>query len=188
MRSKSRTLGSLILTHSWSGQIPGLKDFAPDDRPNSTVIFWSFRVMVGLGFLMLFLGLWSLWLRWRGQMYRAPLFLRFAILMGPAGIVAILAGWITTEVGRQPWVVYNVMRTADAVSNHSAIELTGTLVLFIVMYFAVFGTGLSYMLKLVAKGPDLTGPEAEPGRIQRPARPLSGAPDVDPLAPASGER
>ena len=120
-------------------------------------------------------------------MYRAPLFLRFAILMGPAGIVAILAGWITTEMGRQPWVVYDVMRTADAVSNHSAPELTATLLLFIVLYFSVFGTGVSYMLKLVAKGPDATGPEPEPGAFQRPARPLSGAPDIDPTSPGQGE-
>jgi cytochrome bd ubiquinol oxidase subunit I len=181
-------LGSLILTHSWNGTFPGLDDFPPQDRPDSTVVFWSFRVMVGLGFLMLFLGLWGAWHRWRGDMDRAPLFLRFAILMGPAGIVAILAGWITTEVGRQPWVVYNVMRTADAVSNHSIIEITISLVLFILLYFAVFGTGVGYMLKLVAKGPDVIGVAPEPGMIQRPARPLSGAPDaVPPVAPASGE-
>jgi cytochrome bd ubiquinol oxidase subunit I len=180
--------GSLILTHSWNGQIPALTDFAPGDRPNSTVVFWTFRVMVGLGFLMAFLGLWSVWLRRRGRMYSAPLFLRAAILMGPAGLVAIIAGWITTEMGRQPWVVYNVMRTADAVSNHSVVELTTTLILFIVLYFAVFGTGVSYMLKLVAKGPDARGPEAQPGMFQRPARPLSGAPDTDPIAPAGGEQ
>jgi cytochrome bd ubiquinol oxidase subunit I len=180
-------LGSVILTHSWNGRVSGLDDFPPEDRPDSTVVFWTFRVMVGLGFLMVALGLWSLWLRLKGQLFSSPLFLRFAVLMGPAGIIAIIAGWITTEMGRQPWVVYNVMRTADAVSNHSAIELTGTLVLFIVMYFAVFGTGVSYMLKLVAKGPDARGPEEEPGQIQRPARPLSGAPDVDPLAPPRGE-
>jgi cytochrome bd ubiquinol oxidase subunit I len=180
-------LGSLILTHSWNGAFPGLDDFPAADRPDSTVVFWSFRVMVGLAFLMLFLGLWSAWVRWRGEIYRAPLFLRFAILMGPTGILAILAGWITTEMGRQPWVVYGVMRTADAVSNHSVIELTATLLLFIVLYFAVFGTGVSYMLKLVAKGPDVRGPDMEPGAFQRPARPLSGAPDVDPIAPARGE-
>lgn len=181
-------LGSLILTHSWNGTFPGLDDFPPQDRPDSTVVFWSFRVMVGLGFLMLFLGLWSAWHRRRGAMYRAPLFLRFAVLMGPAGILAILAGWITTEVGRQPWVVYNVMRTADAVSNHSVLELSISLVLFILLYFTVFGTGVRYMLKLAAAGPGATEPEAEPGMIQRAARPLSGAPDsVHPAAPASGE-
>ncbi len=179
--------GSLILTHSWNGQVPALKDFAPKDRPDSPVIFWSFRAMVGLAFLMFFLGLWSAWLRWRGDIYRAPLFLRAAILMGPSGLLALVAGWVTTEVGRQPWVVYNVMRTADAVSNHSAVELSISLILFIVIYFAVFGTGVSYMLKLVAQGPDVRGPEAEPGKIQRPSRPLSGAPDaVRPLPGGEG--
>ncbi len=145
-------LGSLILTHDINGHIPGLKEFAPEDRPNSTVVFWTFRLMVGLGLLMLLLGLWSLYLRWRGGLHGSKLFLRFATAMGPAGLIAILAGWLTTEIGRQPWVVYGVMRTKDAVSNHSALALSTTLIVFIVMYFAVFGTGVSYMLKLVAKG------------------------------------
>ena len=173
-------LGSLILTHSLDGQIRGLSEFPREDRPNATIVFWSFRVMVGLGFLMLALGLWGLWLRWRGSLYASPLFLRFATLMGPTGLIAILAGWYTTEIGRQPWVVYGVMRTKDAVSNHSALALSATLIMFIVMYCFVFGTGISYMLKLVAKGPR-DGGAAEPvptgGRVLRPARPLSAAPD-----------
>ena len=177
-------LGSLILTHSLDGQFPGLSEFLPEDRPNSTIVFWSFRVMVGLGLLMLLLGLWGLWLRWRGSLYGARLFLRFATLMGPSGLIAILAGWFTTEIGRQPWVVYGVMRTEHAVSNHSALALSATLIVFIVMYCAVFGTGISYMLKLVAKGP-IEGEDEEPmhahGQVLRPARPLSAAPDdVDP--------
>ena len=174
-------LGSLILTHDWNGQIQGLKEFAPEDRPNSTIVFWSFRIMVGLGFLMLALGLWSVWLRWRGGLYESKLFLRFALLMGPSGLVAILAGWFTTEIGRQPWIVYGVMRTKDAVSNHSALALSATLIVFIVMYIAVFGTGVSYMLKLVGHGPESHGPEPEAHGDellnQRPARPLSAAPD-----------
>ncbi|MDQ0391310.1 cytochrome ubiquinol oxidase subunit I [Labrys monachus] len=177
-------LGSLILTHSLEGQFAGLSDFPPADRPNSTVLFWTFRIMVGLGFLMLLLGLWGGWLRWRGNLYGSPLFLRFATLMGPAGLIAILAGWLTTEIGRQPWVVYGLMRTEHAVSNHSALALSSTLTLFVVMYCAVFGTGISYMLKLVAKGPE-EGPDggsaAGPGQAARPARPLSAAPDdIDP--------
>lgn len=177
-------LGSLILTHSLDGQYQGLSEFAREDRPNSTVVFWSFRIMVGLGMLMLALGLWSVWLRWRRSLYERTWFLRFATWMGPSGLIAILAGWYTTEIGRQPWVVYGVMRTKDAVSNHSALALSTTLIVFIVMYFAVFGTGVSYMLKLVAKGPghseDDNAPH-EPGQSQRPARPLSAAPDdIDP--------
>lgn len=177
-------LGSVILTHSLDGQFPGLSEFPPEDRPNSTVVFWSFRVMVGLGLLMLLLGLWGLWLRWRGSLYGARVFLRFATLMGPGGLIAILAGWFTTEIGRQPWVVYGVMRTEHAVSNHSALALSATLIVFIVMYSAVFGTGISYMIKLVAKGPS-EGEDEERGhahgQVLRPARPLSAAPDdVDP--------
>ena len=155
-------LGSLILTHDWNGRIPGLKEFAPGDRPNSTIVFWSFRVMVGLGMLMLLLGVWSLWLRLQQRLFRSKLFLRFAVMMGPSGLIAILTGWYTTEIGRQPWVVYGVMRTKDAVSNHSALALSTTLIVILVMYFAVFGTGVSYMLKLVAKGPAEHGPEDAP--------------------------
>ncbi len=173
-------LGSLILTHSLDGQFPGLSDFPPEDRPNAAVVFWSFRVMVGLGVLMLALGAGSLWLRWRGRLFQAPWFLRFATVMGPSGLIAILAGWFTTEIGRQPWVVYGVMRTEHAVSNHSALVLSTTLIVFIVMYFAVFGTGVGYMLKLVAKGPHPGHDDAPPqdeSQSRRPARPLSAAPD-----------
>ena len=174
-------LGSLLLTHSWNGQIRGLKDFAPKDRPNSTIVFWTFRIMVGLGFLMLLLGLWGAWARWRHELYRSKLFLRFTVLMGPAGLIAILAGWLTTEIGRQPWVVYGVMRTKDAVSNHSALELSITLILFIVMYFTVFGTGIAYMLRLVGEGlGDDGGIVPDGGELlhPQPAHALSAAPDI----------
>jgi cytochrome d ubiquinol oxidase subunit I len=174
-------LGSLILTHTWDRQIPGLKAFAPEDRPNSTVVFWTFRIMVGLGMLVLLLGLWAGWARLRSELYRSRLLLRFAVLMGPAGLIAILTGWLTTEIGRQPWVVYGVMRTRDAVSDHSPLELSATLTVFVVMYCAVFGTGISYMIKLVALGPGEHLGQAEGGLHRRPARPLSAAPDnVDP--------
>lgn len=174
-------LGSLILTHSLDGQIQGLKEFAPEDRPNATIVFWTFRVMVGLGFLMLALGLWGAWLRWKDDLYDRLWFLRFAVWMGPAGLIAILAGWYTTEIGRQPWIVQDIMRTADAVSDHSALALSITLIAFIVVYFAVFGTGALYVLKLVAAGPqageDDPADDAGPDMTKRPARPLSAAPD-----------
>ncbi|MBT1157012.1 cytochrome ubiquinol oxidase subunit I [Aminobacter anthyllidis] len=183
-------LGSLILTHSWDGQFPGLKEYAREDRPNSTVVFWSFRVMVGLGILMLLLGAWGLWLRWRKQLYEKRLFLRFATLMGPAGLIAILAGWYTTEIGRQPWIVYGVMRTKDAVSNHSVLAMSTTLIVFVVVYFIVFGIGTSYMLKLVGKGPEVD--EHDPGEDDqhgRPARPLSAAHEqIDMFAPTHADR
>lgn len=178
-------LGSLILTHSFDGQIPGLKDFPPEDRPNSTVVFWTFRVMVGLGMLIALLGVAGLWMRLRDRLFDSKQFLRFAFAMGPTGLMAILAGWLTTEIGRQPWVVYGIMRTKDAVSNHSALELSATLLLFIVMYFIVFGTGVAYMLRLVGHGPEpsLPGGSGEDPLSgvplnQRPARPLSAAPDT----------
>ncbi|TAT95983.1 cytochrome ubiquinol oxidase subunit I (plasmid) [Rhizobium ruizarguesonis] len=184
-------LGSLILTHDINGQIPGLKEFAPEDRPNSAVVFWTFRLMVGLGMLMLLLGVWSLYLRWRGGLHDSKLFLRFATVMGPTGLIAILAGWLTTEIGRQPWVVYGVMRTRNAVSNHSALALSTSLILFIVMYFAVFGTGVSYMLKLVAEGPQPFDDHPPPvkGQSLRPSRPLSAAPDdIDPAVDLTGQK
>ncbi|AGG88830.1 cytochrome bd-type quinol oxidase, subunit 1 [Rhodanobacter denitrificans] len=183
-------LGSLILTHSLDGQYQGLSEFPREDRPDATIVFWSFRIMVGLGMLMLLLGVWSVWLRWRRNLFAPSGFLRFATWMGPSGLVALLAGWFTTEIGRQPWLVYGVMRTADGVSNHSALALSTTLIVFIVMYFAVFGTGVSYMLKLVAKGPGESGdasPSDDPGQARRPARPLSAAPDdIDPALNQGG--
>ncbi|NBB13324.1 cytochrome ubiquinol oxidase subunit I [Pseudomonas sp. SLFW] len=172
-------LGSLILTHSLDKQIPALKSFPPEDRPNSLIVFWSFRVMVALGMLMIFVGLWSAWLRWRGGLYTNRLFLRLVMCMGPAGLIAMLAGWFTTEIGRQPWVVYGLMRTANASSNHSVGQLTLTLVLFVVVYFMLFGTGFGYMMRLVRKGPktheSADTPHGGPGQKRTPARPLSAA-------------
>ena len=170
-------MSSLILTHTWNGQIKGLKEFAPEDRPNAAIIFWTFRVMVSLGMAMLGLGLWSGLLRLRNSMYQSRLFLNVSTLMGPAGLVAILAGWMTTEIGRQPWVVYGVMRTADAVSNHNVSTLAISLTLFIVIYLFVFGAGVGYVLRLLGKGPvthvgDLSF-DGGPGRDKQPMRPMS---------------
>ncbi|MFV9050563.1 cytochrome ubiquinol oxidase subunit I [Proteus mirabilis] len=146
-------LGSLILTHSLDKQIPALKSFAPEDRPNSSIIFWSFRVMAGLGMLMICLGLLSVILRKKKRLYLSPFFLRFALLMGPTGLIAILAGWFTTEIGRQPWVVYGLQRTKDAVSAHGDIQMSLSLLAFILVYFSVFGIGYFYMVHLMKKGP-----------------------------------
>jgi cytochrome d ubiquinol oxidase subunit I len=146
-------LGSLILTHSWDGEIRGLKSFPPEDRPNSTVVFWSFRIMVGLGLLMIGMAVIARILNRRGRLYEAKWFHRFVLLMGPSGVVSLLAGWVTTEVGRQPWVVYGVMRTAQAASPLSAQQVGVSLMAFVVVYFAVFGTGVYYLLKLMRTGP-----------------------------------
>jgi cytochrome d ubiquinol oxidase subunit I len=168
-------LGSLILTHTWSGEIRGLKEFAPKDRPDSTILFWSFRIMVGMGLLMLLLGVLGLVLRLRNKLYDMRWFLRFTLAMGPSGLIALLAGWITTEVGRQPWVVYGVLRTADAVSPLSSQQVGTSLLMFIIVYFLVFGTGIYYMLKLMAKGPDVGDEASDVGQRMAPSdrRPMS---------------
>lgn len=146
-------LGSLILRHSLTEQIPALKEFAADERPNATIVFWTFRIMVGLGLLMILLAVTSLWLRYKNQLYQHKPFLRFAVAMGPAGVIAILAGWLTTEIGRQPWVVYGILRTAEAVTPHASAEVAVTLALFVVIYLAVFGMGTMYVLRLINTGP-----------------------------------
>jgi cytochrome bd ubiquinol oxidase subunit I len=162
-------LGSLLLTHTWDGEIRGLKSFPADERPNSTVVFWSFRVMVGLGLLMIALAFTAWILHRRGRLYDTAWFHRCAVLMGPTGFVTLLAGWVTTEVGRQPWVVYGVMRTSQAASPLSAQQVGLSLMAFVVVYFLVFGTGIYYMLKLMRAGPDITpdgdarGHEPQPG-------------------------
>ncbi|HEY9279600.1 MAG TPA: cytochrome ubiquinol oxidase subunit I [Eoetvoesiella sp.] len=174
-------LGSLILTHSWDGQFPGLKEFAKEDRPNSTIVFWSFRIMVGLGLLMIALGVWAAWARWKGSLYESRGLWRAALLMGPSGLVAILAGWFTTEIGRQPWIVYGVMRTADGVTPHGAFEVGLTLALFVIVYFVLFGAGTVYVLHLIRKGPVPHEGDAEipggPGASRTPSRPISAAAD-----------
>lgn len=178
-------LGSLILTHSLDGQIKGLKEFPKQDRPPAQIVFWSFRIMVGLGFAMIGLGLWSLVRRRGGALYASRPFLWAALLMGPSGLIAILAGWITTEVGRQPWVVYGLMRTKDAVSAHAPETLALTLGLFVVVYLFVFGVGAAYVLRLVRAGPThfeaVHPPEGGPGQERTPARPMSAAIDESEL-------
>lgn len=174
--------GSLILTHSWNGSIPALKDFPAEDRPNSTIVFWTFRVMVGLGSAMLLLGIVAAFARWRGRLYDLKAFLTFALVMGPTGLIAILAGWFTTEIGRQPWVVYGVLRTKDAVSNHSVPILTASLLTFVVLYVCVFGTGVIYMMKLAAQVPETVPDHGHELRNdERPARPISAAPKLGDL-------
>ncbi|WP_119268462.1 cytochrome ubiquinol oxidase subunit I [Taklimakanibacter deserti] len=146
-------LGSLILTHDWNGVVQGLKDWPKEDRPNATIVFWSFRIMVGLGFLMLVVGLWSLWGRLRKNLYVSRPLLVAALLMGPTGFVAVLAGWVTTEAGRQPYTVYGLLRTADSAAPVAAEAVAASLIAFIVVYFAVFGAGIFYILRLMAKPP-----------------------------------
>ncbi|MBV8466389.1 MAG: cytochrome ubiquinol oxidase subunit I [Burkholderiales bacterium] len=178
-------LGSLILTHSWNGTIRGLKTFAPQDRPYSLIVFWSFRVMVALGLAMIALALVSLVLRRTGRLYASAWFLRACVLMGPAGFVALLAGWVTTEAGRQPWLVYGLLRTAQAASPVSRQQVGVSLLIYVVVYFLVFGTGIYYLMKLLRNGPGITEhtPLGEPEAIGAITtwsgrRPLSGADEL----------
>ncbi len=146
-------LSSLILKHDPNAPLAGLDTVPVAERPPVEIVFWSFRVMVGLGFLMFGLGLLSLWARWRKKLYDWPLLHRFALVMGPAGFVAVIAGWITTEVGRQPYVIYGVMRTAEAVSPIGAPAVGASLLAFVVVYFVVFGIGTLYILRLMGHAP-----------------------------------
>ena len=146
-------LSSLILTHSFNGEVPGLKDFPRADRPNAAVVFWSFRIMVGLGMLMVAVGAASLWLRWRGRLYDNPWLQRVVLAMGPAGFVAILAGWVTTEVGRQPYTIYGLMRTTQSVSPIGLPGVATSLAVFAVVYFLVFGAGTLILLRMMAQAP-----------------------------------
>jgi cytochrome d ubiquinol oxidase subunit I len=164
-------LGSLILTHSLDGEVKGLKAFPADQRPKAALIFWTFRVMVALGFAMLGLGLWAGCARWTGRLYDQRWLLRTALAMGPAGFFAVLCGWITTEVGRQPYTVYGHLTTADSVSPVAVAAVSSSLVAFIVVYFVVFGVGTFYILRLAGKPPEDGAPDA--GRLDGPIRAAS---------------
>jgi len=146
-------LSSVILKHDPDAPLAGL-DTVPDaDQPPVFAVFWAFRVMVGIGFLMLGLGLWSLVARWRKRLYDWAMLHRAAIVMGPAGFVAVIAGWMTTEVGRQPFTVYGLLRTAGSASPLAAPAVAASLLAFVVVYFAVFGIGTWYILRLMSAPP-----------------------------------
>ncbi|HBT70619.1 MAG TPA: cytochrome ubiquinol oxidase subunit I [Agrobacterium sp.] len=152
-------LGSLILKHDPNAPLPGLSDFPRDQWPPVPIVFWSFRIMVGLGFAMLGLGLWSLLARWRGALYDWSWLHRASIALGPSGFVAVLAGWVTTEVGRQPFTVYGLLRTSESHSPLDAAAVATSLIAFIVVYFSAFGAGTYYMLRMMAKPPQAGEPE-----------------------------
>jgi cytochrome d ubiquinol oxidase subunit I len=154
--------------------------------PVVPVVFWSFRVMVGLGMLMLTLGGASFVARLRGRLYDWPMLHRFAVAMGPAGFMAVIAGWVTTEVGRQPFTVYGLMRTAHSASPLAAQTVGASLLAFIAVYFAVFGAGVIYMLKLMGRAPSLgeTRPKDEPQPIRTAG--VIPAPFIDPQSPTFG--
>jgi cytochrome bd ubiquinol oxidase subunit I len=175
-------LGALILTHDLDGKVTGLKDFPKDQRPPAGIIFWSFRLMVGIAFAMLGLGLWSLLRRFQqGGLYDDVWLHRAAVAMTPSGFVAVLAGWITTEVGRQPYTVYGLLTTAQSASPVEAPAVGASLVAFIIVYFAAFGAGVFYMLRLFAISPDVAPPEIERGPMH--AAGLTPGPTLEGGAP-----
>ena len=167
-------VSSLILKHDLNAPLAGLDTIRDDREPPVSVVFWSFRVMVGLGMAMLGLGLFSLFARFRRGLYDWPWLHRAAMVMGPAGFVAVIAGWITTEVGRQPYTVYGYLLTAQSHSPLHASAVATSLLMFVVVYFVVFGAGTYYLVRLMAKAP---GPhESEPSSTPQRATGITPAP------------
>ena len=161
-------LSSLILKHDLNAPLAGLETVPRSERPPVGIVFWSFRIMVALGFLMLALGLLSLVARVRHNLFDWPLLHRFALVMGPAGFVAVIAGWVTTEVGRQPWTIYRLLRTSESVSPVQTPALVNSLAAFVIVYFLVFGIGTLYILRLMKHAP-------HPGEPQPASAPLRAA-------------
>jgi cytochrome d ubiquinol oxidase subunit I len=160
-------LGSLVLTHSRNGEVKGLDEVPPADRAPVAIVFFTFRFMAGVGFALLFMSWAGGWLWWRGRLLTARPFQWLAVLATPLGFLAVVAGWITAEVGRQPWVVYGLLRTAEGASPVPAGSVAMSLVLFILFYNALLGAFLYYALRLVRQGPAAEVPPGDPGR--RPA-------------------
>jgi cytochrome d ubiquinol oxidase subunit I len=146
-------LGSWITAGDAAAEVTGLKAFAPEDRPPITIVFYAFRVMVGLGLAMIGLGAWGAWLALRGGPERSRAFLWATAAMGPTGFISVIAGWVVAEVGRQPYVIYGVLRTADAVSPVGAGQVSASLIGFLVVYATIFSVGVLYILRLLAEGP-----------------------------------
>lgn len=161
---------SLYLTHSLDGEVRGLNAFPRNEWPtNLPLVFWSFRTMVGMGLLMIALGLASLLMRWRSTLYESRWLHRAAVAMGPSGLVAVTAGWIVTEAGRQPFTVYGLLRTADSVSPIDAPAVAASLVAFVIVYFIVFGAGIAYLFRLFSKPPEAHEPGLPQGEPVRTA-------------------
>jgi len=181
-------LSSLILRHDINAPMAGLDTIPDDEEPNVALVFWSFRTMVALGFAMVGMGLWSLFARWRGRLYDSPWLHRAAIVMAPSGLLAVIAGWITTEAGRQPFTVYGLLRTAESVAPLDAPAVGASLVAFVLVYFAVFGAGTFYILRLMHHAPVLGEPELV-DVLQGPIRTagITPAPAIE-AAPAGATR
>lgn len=146
-------LSSLILKHDWTAPLAGLDTVPRDRQPPVAIVFWSFRIMVGLGMAMLGLGLVSLVARMRGKLYDWPWLHRAAVVMGPSGFVAVIAGWVTTEVGRQPYTIYGLLTTTESASPLAAPAVAASLAAFAIVYAGCFSVGIWYILRLMATPP-----------------------------------
>jgi cytochrome d ubiquinol oxidase subunit I len=147
-------MSSLILTHDLDGEVKGLKEWPADERPPAAWVFWAFRIMVGLGMLMIATGVIAIVLYFRKRLFDTRWFQYSCMALTPAGFVAVLAGWFVTEVGRQPWIVQGLMRTQDATSPVIGTSIAISLAAFIIVYVFVFGAGSYYILRLIGKGPE----------------------------------
>jgi len=155
-------VASLYLTHSWDGEVQGLKAVPREDRPYVPLVFFAFRIMAGIGMILLATAVTGAVLRWRRQLYDTRWFLILAMATAPLGFIAVLAGWTTTETGRQPWVVYGLLRTADAVAPVTAPAVTLSLAIFFVLYNLLLAAFLWFAGRIVIRGPgDTTGPAPE---------------------------
>src|SRR5262249_29078326 len=166
-------LGSLILTHSLDGAIKGLKEFKPEDRPPVAIPFFAFRVMVGIGFLMLAAVAASWWLRYRGRLFDSPWFLLLCMAMSPLGFIAVLAGWTTAEGGRPPPAVYWLLRAADSVSpSLVGVDVLLSLLAYMVVYLIIYPSAVLIAAGLVRKGPALAPETVAPVESGRPRAPI----------------
>ena len=146
-------LSSLILTHELNGEVKGLKHWAKDERPPVAWVFWSFRIMVGLGILMVLTGVFAAILYFRKKLFDTRWFQFWCMALTPTGFISVIAGWFVTEIGRQPYIVYGTMRTSEAVSPVIGPHIALSLLAFIVTYIFIFGAGSYYILRLIGKGP-----------------------------------
>lgn len=146
-------LASLILTHSLDGEVKGLKEWPKEDRPPVAIVFWSFRIMVGIGLLMIAIGAVSAIQYYRGKLFTAKWLHGWWIAMIPSGFIALLAGWFVTEVGRQPYIAYGILRTSETVSpGIIGPQIAWSLLTFVIMYSFIFGAGSYYIIKLIRHG------------------------------------
>lgn len=165
-------LGSIWLTHTLRGRVDGLKNTPRDRQPAMGIVFYGFRIMYGVAILMFSVAVASRWLYWRGRLFATRWFLRLLVAMAPSGIVATLGGWYLAETGRQPWVIFGLLRTADAVSPVPAGTLLSTLIAFVCIYAFFMAAFLVFVLRIIRRGPETAPDLAEAsGSLKNAFRP-----------------